>query len=109
MAGCDEVSVQIMFVAFAVAGAVWVLVVLRSRQHAQWIHHLMGVLIAAKTLTLLSQAGMFLLIQGRGRPDGWNLAYYVFTFLRGLLLFTVNFASPSSPLVPLISRLSRCH
>ncbi len=24
-----------------------------------------------------------------GHPDGWNIAYYIFTFMRGILFFTV--------------------
>lgn len=24
-----------------------------------------------------------------GSPDGWNIAYYIFTFFRGILFFTV--------------------
>lgn len=26
---------------------------------------------------------------GVGHPDGWNIAYYIFTFMRGILFFTV--------------------
>ena len=26
---------------------------------------------------------------GAGHPDGWNIAYYIFTFMRGILFFTV--------------------
>ena len=79
-----------MFVLFSVAGAMWGLTVHRAKAQAHRIHYLMGVLLAAKTLTLLSQAGMYHLIRSRGHPDGWNFAYYVFTFLRGLLFFTVS-------------------
>lgn len=28
-------------------------------------------------------------IEATGGPDGWNIAYYVFTACRGLLFFTV--------------------
>ncbi|KAK9809725.1 hypothetical protein WJX73_010815 [Symbiochloris irregularis] len=80
---------MVMFVLFAVATALWAALVVRSRQDAHRIHHLMTALAAAKTLTLLSEAGMYHFVRATGRPDGWNIAYYVFTFLRGLLFFSV--------------------
>lgn len=79
-----------MFVLFAALGSIWATVIYKSRSQAHRVHYLMGVLILAKTLTLLSQAGMYHLIRARGHPEGWNLAYYLFTFLRGLLFFTVS-------------------
>ena len=72
----------------------------------------MTALVVAKTLTLLSQVllkpelvvatlqlsgacvglqgGMYHYIRATGSPDGWNIAFYVFTFLRGVLFFTVS-------------------
>ena len=55
----------------------------------QKIHLLMGVLVIFKALTVLSQSGMYHLIRMHGDPEGWNVAYYFFTAVRGLLLFTV--------------------
>lgn len=49
----------------------------------------MLVLIVFKALTLLSQFGMTHYIQKTGDPEGWNIAFYIFTFLRGLMFFTV--------------------
>lgn len=80
---------QVMFVLFAVATTLWAIVVFRAGGDRHRVHYLMTALAAAKTLTLLSSAGMYHFIQATGRPDGWNIAYYVFTFLRGLLFFTV--------------------
>jgi hypothetical protein len=39
---------------------------------------------------LLSQAGMYQLIRTTGHPDGWNIAFYIFNFCRGILFFTVR-------------------
>ena len=79
-----------MFVLFAVATVLWAAVVLRAGAAAHRIHHLMTALATAKTLTLLSEAGMYHFVQATGHPDGWNIAFYVFTFLRGLLFFSVR-------------------
>jgi hypothetical protein len=32
---------------------------------------------------------MFHYIERTGHADGWNIAYYIFTFFRGILFFTV--------------------
>lgn len=85
--------VQVMFVAFAVASALWGALLLRSPSQRHALHHLMSALVVAKTLTLLSQAGMYHYIRATGSPDGWNIAFYIFTFLRGLLFFTVRIRS----------------
>ena len=79
-----------MFVLFAVVGAMWGLVLVRQRAHAHRLHYLMVALVAFKALTLLSQAGMYQLIRSTGHPEGWNVAFYVFNFLRGILFFTVS-------------------
>ena len=79
-----------MFVAFAVAAALWGALLLRAPSQRHALHHLMSALVVAKTLTLLSQAGMYHYIRATGSPDGWNIAFYIFTFLRGMLFFTVR-------------------
>ena len=78
-----------MFVLFTVAGACWTALVFKNRATAHSIHYLMIVLIVLKALTLLSQAGMYHLIKTTGHPDGWNIAFYIFTFFRGIMFFTV--------------------
>merc|ERR1712216_13425 len=55
----------------------------------QQIHLLMGVLVFFKCLTVLCQSGMYHLIRLKGDPEGWNVAFYIFYSIRGLLLFTV--------------------
>ena len=82
-----------MFVLFAVVGPMWGLVLVRQRAHAHRRHFLMVALVAFKALTLLSQAGMYQLIRSTGHPEGWNVAFYVFNFLRGILFFTVRHAA----------------
>ena len=76
--------------AFAVAAALWGALLLRAPSQRHALHHLMSALVVAKTLTLLSQAGMYHYIRATGSPDGWNIAFYIFTFLRGVLFFTVR-------------------
>lgn len=83
---CD---VQAAFLLFLVAGCMWSSVVIVARKNAHRIHVFMILLVFFKALTLLSQFGMFHLIRTTGHPDGWNIAFYIFTFMRGVLFFTV--------------------
>jgi len=78
-----------MFVLFTVAGACWTALVIKNWAAAHSIHYMMIVLAVLKALTLLSQAGMYHLIKTTGHPDGWNIAFYIFTFFRGIMFFTV--------------------
>jgi G protein-coupled receptor 107 len=78
-----------MCLLFTVGLGLWAYTVYQNRKHAHRIHSLMIVLGAFKVLTLLAQCGMYHYIRVYGAPDGWNIAYYVFTFFRSVLLFTV--------------------
>jgi hypothetical protein len=77
------------FLIFAGLGIVWTGMVLKGRQYAHRLHVLMIALVAFKSLTLLSQAGMYHMISVYGDAEGWNVAYYFFTAARGLLFFLV--------------------
>lgn len=80
---------QGLFVLFCVCAACWTIVLLRARGAAHTLHWLMLLLIVLKSLTLLSQAGMFHMISVYGHPEGWNVVFYIFTALRGTLFFTL--------------------
>ena len=88
-------AAQIMFVLFTVVTVLWTTVVLRARPNSHRIHYLMIVLCVFKSLTLLSQAGMYHLIRAIGHAEGWSVAFYLFTFIRGVLFFTVRAATRS--------------
>eukprot|EP00270_Netrium_digitus_P012870 TRINITY_DN4226_c0_g1_i1.p1 TRINITY_DN4226_c0_g1~~TRINITY_DN4226_c0_g1_i1.p1 ORF type:complete len:448 (+),score=84.09 TRINITY_DN4226_c0_g1_i1:162-1505(+) len=77
------------FLANVIAGAVWVVVCIRQKEAIHRIHIIMGVLIFFKAFTLLSQAGEQSHIKNNGEPQGWNIAFYIFSFCRGVMLFTV--------------------
>jgi G protein-coupled receptor 107 len=90
----DNVMVQVGFVLFTVAASMWAVLILRAGREAHRLHWLMLVLVVFKALTLLSQAGMYHLIRLTGEPEGWNVAFYIFTFMRGILFFVVCSRSP---------------
>lgn len=78
-----------MFALFASIGGAWAWYVWKNKAHSHRIHYLMGLLCLLKALTVMCQAGEYHYIERTGHADGWNIAYYIFTFLRGVLFFTV--------------------
>ena len=79
------------FLTFLAAGGAWAYLCFNKSNavNVQRIHLLMFALIAMKALTCLAQAGEYAYIKATGIPHGWNVVYYVFSFCRGVMLFTV--------------------
>lgn len=80
---------QVMFGLFSAIAVVWALLLWKSKEAVFSIHYLMLALVIFKALTCMSQAVETHFLEISGTPDGWNYAYYFFTFFRGLLFFTV--------------------
>lgn len=78
-----------MFVLFSLLAAEWGYLCLKERENVHKIHYLMLVLVIFRALTYLAEAGMYHYLRVTGDPSGWNIAYYVFSFLRGVMFFTV--------------------
>ncbi|KAG6498299.1 protein CANDIDATE G-PROTEIN COUPLED RECEPTOR 7-like [Zingiber officinale] len=77
----------IVYVAFF---AFWIYVTLfQNRLAAQTIHHLMAGLLLTKALNLVFAAEDQHYIRQTGTPHGWDVLFYIFQFLKGVLLFTV--------------------
>ena len=78
------------FFAYLVMTGLWAYEVLvKEKATAKRIHSFMLLLLVFKALTLISQSGMYFLIQDHGESEGWRYVYYFFSFARGLMLFTV--------------------
>lgn len=74
---------------FGVATGVWFWYCRRNRSDIHKIHYLMSLMVVIKTLTLLFEACMYFFIAKTGHSTGWNIAYYVLTFIRGSLLVVI--------------------
>ena len=108
----------IAFIVFTTLAVLWTLTVLRAKQGAHTIHWLMLGLVVLRALTVLSQSGMYHMvgidldrraparpdpltratrfarslarqISIFGHPEGWNIAFYIFTAIRSVLFFSV--------------------
>ncbi|CAL4908589.1 unnamed protein product [Urochloa decumbens] len=80
------------FFAFCYAAflAAWVYLTLsRNRVSANQIHHLMSGLLVARLLYCLSAAEDQHYIRVTGTPHGWDVAFYLFQLVKGVILFAV--------------------
>lgn len=79
-----------MTVAFGLVLWTWCYVLYRKHADtANYIHHLMTLLLVVKCLSLLSESIRYHYISTTGQSEGWSVVYYIFTSLKGVLFFTV--------------------
>ncbi|KAG6484563.1 protein CANDIDATE G-PROTEIN COUPLED RECEPTOR 7-like [Zingiber officinale] len=83
-----------MYTFFAVAYSaflgIWIyLTLFHNRLSSHKIHHLMAGLLLSKALYLVFAAEDLHYIRKTGTPHGWDVPFYLFQFLKGVLLFTV--------------------
>ncbi|XP_020571664.1 protein GPR107-like [Phalaenopsis equestris] len=75
---------------YAVFLAVWIYFSLwKNRLSAHRIHQIMSGLLLAKALNLICAAEDQHYIRVTGTPHGWDVLFYLFQFVKGILLFTV--------------------
>jgi len=79
-------GVSAVYLAF-LAGWVWTC--RRQRATAERIHAVMGALLLFKALKTACAAEDAWFVERTGTPHGWDVAFYVFGFFKGILLFTV--------------------
>jgi len=77
------------FVAFATLCGLWGWCLFRAKNNSHKVHFVMAALVVFKSLTVLTQSGMYHMIGVHGHPEGWNIAYYIFTAMRSVLFFVV--------------------
>jgi G protein-coupled receptor 107 len=77
-------------IAYFVFLAVWLYIsLIQNRLSAHRIHHLMSGLLLVRSFYLLSAAEDQHYIRITGLPHGWDVAFYLFQLLKGVLLFAV--------------------
>ncbi|KAJ4970416.1 hypothetical protein NE237_003515 [Protea cynaroides] len=67
----------------------WIYVCYSNRLSLHRIHLLMAALLLMKALNLISAAEDKHYVKVTGTPHGWDVLFYIFQFLRVVLLFTV--------------------
>ncbi|XP_078179844.1 protein CANDIDATE G-PROTEIN COUPLED RECEPTOR 7-like [Carex rostrata] len=77
-------------IAYFIFLAAWLYISLIQNRHtAHRIHHLMSGLLLARSLYLLSATEDQHYIRVTGLAHGWDVAFYLFQLLKGVLLFAV--------------------
>lgn len=68
---------------------IWFYVCFKNKRSAHRIHLLMATLLLMKALNLICAAEDKHYVKVTGTPHGWDVLFYIFQFIRVVLLFTV--------------------
>ncbi|PKA54140.1 hypothetical protein AXF42_Ash018150 [Apostasia shenzhenica] len=77
------------FLAYAAFLAAWIKVCVRQRPTLETIHLVMAALLLFKGLKMVCASEDLWFVKRTGTAHGWDVAFYVFGFFKGILLFTV--------------------
>lgn len=75
--------------AFAAETVVWISYLRKHAEHVKQIHHLMTVVVLFKLASVLFESLEYHYIKTTGTSHGWNVVYYFFSFVKGMLFFAV--------------------
>eukprot|EP01018_Ginkgo_biloba_P040451 Gb_04467 [translate_table: standard] len=78
-----------LFIIYAVLTGVWIYVCVKNRLTTYRIHIFMAALICLKALNLICEAEDKSYIKRTGTAHGWDVLFYIFSFLKGIMLFTL--------------------
>ena len=76
-------------ISFFGATAAWVWWLRGHKAETHRIHHLMTLAVSLKVVTLLFESVMYHYIALTGHSTGWNVVFYIATFIRGLVMIVV--------------------
>ncbi|KAJ6794101.1 putative protein GPR107 [Iris pallida] len=79
----------LLFLAYCAIAAAWVSVLLKKRRTAFGIHYFMLAVVILKALNLVCEAEDKSYIERTGSAHGWDVLFYIFSFLKGISLFTL--------------------
>ncbi|KAM2625003.1 hypothetical protein TB1_031921 [Malus domestica] len=80
---------SVFFLAYLVFVGFWVYLCYTNKRSVHRIHLLMGGLLLMKALNLICAAEDKHYVKVTGTAHGWDVLFYIFQFLRVILLFTV--------------------
>lgn len=82
-----------MYLIFCIAHCVmlfcWVFYIRKHATKTQTIHRMMAMLLVFKALSLLFESITFFNVKVFGYPVGWNILYYIFAVLKGVMMFVI--------------------
>ncbi|KAI3873573.1 hypothetical protein MKW92_007627 [Papaver armeniacum] len=79
----------LFFLAYFSLSVVWVYFLYKKRSTVYHIHYFMLAVLILKSLNLLCEAEDKSYIKRTGSAHGWDVLFYIFSFLKGITLFTL--------------------
>ncbi|KAK4366483.1 hypothetical protein RND71_014363 [Anisodus tanguticus] len=79
----------LLFVVYFVFLIIWGFICFKQRKIVHKIHLIMAMLLVFKALKMICASEDKMYIRNTGKPHGWDVAFYIFGFLKGVTLFTV--------------------
>ncbi|OMO96047.1 Transmembrane receptor, eukaryota [Corchorus olitorius] len=78
-----------MFLVYAAFLLIWVVACFNQRPRVEKIHLIMGALLLFKCLKMICASEDKMYVRKTGTPHGWDVAFYIFGFFKGIMLFIV--------------------
>lgn len=78
--------VSAMFLGHLIA---WCAVLVKQKTHVKSIHWLMLALVVVKVFMMFTEGWKYYFLNTTGATNAWNVLFYIFSFLKGILLFTI--------------------
>ncbi|KAF5948180.1 hypothetical protein HYC85_014137 [Camellia sinensis] len=79
----------LLFLVYTIFLGTWIFICIKQRSTVDRIHLIMCALLLFKALKLICASEDKMYITKTGTPHGWDVAFYVFGFFKGVILFTV--------------------
>ncbi|CAA7391286.1 unnamed protein product [Spirodela intermedia] len=79
----------LLFLVYAPLAGLWIYLLYKKRLTAFRIHYFMLALVVLKAINLLCEAEDMSYIRRTGSAHGWDVLFYIFSFLKGITLFTL--------------------
>ncbi|KAL7590437.1 protein CANDIDATE G-PROTEIN COUPLED RECEPTOR 7 [Lactuca sativa] len=77
------------FLIYASLSCIWIYTLHHRKSSAYRIHYFMLAVLLLKALNLLCETEDKSYIKRSGTPHGWDVLFYIFSFLKGITLFTL--------------------
>nr|GMC62009.1 protein GPR107-like [Ipomoea batatas]GMC93063.1 protein GPR107-like [Ipomoea batatas]GMC96455.1 protein GPR107-like [Ipomoea batatas]GMC98633.1 protein GPR107-like [Ipomoea batatas]GMD20505.1 protein GPR107-like [Ipomoea batatas] len=78
-----------LFLVYLILGILWVYTLYKNRLSVYRIHFFMLAVLILKALNLLCEAEDKSYIKRTGSAHGWDVLFYIFSFMKGISLFTL--------------------
>lgn len=79
----------LFFLVYSGLAVAWVSVLIKKRNTAFRIHYFMLAVVVLKAINLLCESEDKSYIEKTGSAHGWDVLFYIFSFLKGISLFTL--------------------